>query len=100
MTKKVVKAELKVPNGKLIRVSLSVKEGKLSKVVITGDFFMHPEEVIELLEMKLNGVSADRKSITKAITNFFKEGEVKILGASPEDFVQVIMGALKSTSKI
>ena len=36
----------KVPGGKLLRIKVDY-EDKINTVVITGDFFAHPEECIQ-----------------------------------------------------
>ena len=53
------KAAYKVPNGKLLRVSLDFEGGKIKAIKITGDFFMHPETGVELIESTLAGQEID-----------------------------------------
>ncbi|MBI4177396.1 MAG: hypothetical protein HY516_03435 [Candidatus Aenigmarchaeota archaeon] len=45
----------KVQGGKLLRVKVDF-DGKIDRVQITGDFFAHPEDVIEKIESSLNGL--------------------------------------------
>ena len=45
----ILKGELKVKNGKLIKCTLEIKDGRIKSIKFTGDFFMHPEEKIEEL---------------------------------------------------
>ena len=47
------RALLKVKDGKLVKVQLTRKKGKIQKIRITGDFFLHPEEIIDGLEQAL-----------------------------------------------
>lgn len=89
----VLKAERKVPGGKLIRVALSLRGGRIEKVRITGDFFLHPEESIEDLEKRLEGVEATEASVKRAIEEFF-DGSKTLIGASPTDFLLAIKSAL------
>jgi len=89
-----LKAEYKVPQGKLIRVNYRLENGKISKIKITGDFFLYPEEAIEELENKLNGIKAEELELERVIQDFFKKGYV-LIGATPKDFVTVILKALK-----
>lgn len=91
------KAEHKVEGGKLIKVQLSEKNGKISKVKIMGDFFMHPEELIEELEKSLIGCTLNEPEITKTIKNFIEKNNVTLLGVSPEDFAKCIMKAGESS---
>ncbi|MFX0068561.1 MAG: lipoate protein ligase C-terminal domain-containing protein [Candidatus Hodarchaeota archaeon] len=87
------KAELKVPGGKLIRADISVKDGRIGRIVITGDFFLHPEDVLEQLEEKLLGRNAEK--IEKIIRKFFTESKVVLVGADVKDFEEVILAALE-----
>ncbi|MGH2614401.1 MAG: hypothetical protein ACRDJC_04120, partial [Thermomicrobiales bacterium] len=47
--------EHKTPGGKLIAVEFEVDGGTLRKVVVTGDFFLYPEEALPLLANALEG---------------------------------------------
>ncbi|MBS7657259.1 hypothetical protein KEJ33_04980 [Candidatus Bathyarchaeota archaeon] len=57
------KAQLKVEGGKLIKVQLEIEDKKIKKVKITGDFFLHPEELIDDMEKAVAGASLDEKVI-------------------------------------
>lgn len=87
------RAEYKVKGGKLIKVELRKKDGKIDFIKITGDFFMHPEELIEDLERTLIGCSLNEAEIAETIKNFIKKHEVSLLGAAPEDFAKCIIKA-------
>ena len=58
------RAEYKVKGGKLIRVQLTAKDKKIKKIKITGDFFLHPEEVIEDIERTLEGCILDERNLS------------------------------------
>ncbi|MEM2994741.1 MAG: lipoate protein ligase C-terminal domain-containing protein [Candidatus Bathyarchaeia archaeon] len=88
-----LKAEHKVEGGKLIKVQLSIDNGKIKEIKIMGDFFMHPEEAIENLEKSLVGCAFDKLTITENIKTFIKTNSVTLLGVSPEDFTKCIMKA-------
>ncbi len=87
----ILKGELKVKNGKLIKCTLEIKDGRIKSIKFTGDFFMHPEEKIEELEERLRDIEFDKEKLAKIIFKFFEE--VEIIGASREDFVEVIIKA-------
>jgi lipoate-protein ligase A len=90
----ILKAEYKVPQGKLIRVDYTLENGKISRIKITGDFFLYPEESIEELENRLKGLKIEELELERVIQDFFKKGYV-LIGAEPKDFVTVILKALK-----
>ncbi|HIG95456.1 TPA: lipoate--protein ligase family protein [Candidatus Woesearchaeota archaeon] len=78
----------KVPNGKLLKVFLDVKEGRIDTIKITGDFFVHPEEAIEELEKHLCGVGiADIEQVVHA---FFEQRDVEMVGLTEESLIQVL----------
>ena len=43
------RGEFKTPGGKLIAVEIDVVDGELRNVVVTGDFFLYPEEALPIL---------------------------------------------------
>ena len=89
-----LKGELKVKGGKLIKCSIEVKNKEIKQIKITGDFFMYPEEKIEEMEEMLIGKEIKEDAIKKALDEFFLE--VETFGASKEDFLEVIMMAIKT----
>ncbi len=54
---------------KLIQISLSYEEKnhEIHSIKITGDFFLYPEDSLELLETNLIGVKVDRNILRKKI---------------------------------
>jgi len=84
------KAEYKVAGGKLIRVQLVKKGNKIEKLRITGDFFLHPEELIEDLEKALVGRVLNMSDLDEFIGAFIERRGAALLGASPEDFAKCI----------
>jgi lipoate-protein ligase A len=85
-----------VEGGKLVKVLLSTKDGKIEKVKITGDFFMHPETFIEDLENALHGRPIDEKDLAAFIRYLFEKEKVVLLGASPEDLARCIVKAAET----
>ncbi|WP_309493640.1 lipoate protein ligase C-terminal domain-containing protein [Candidatus Hecatella orcuttiae] len=93
----VCEAEYKVAGGKMIRIRLNVKEGALSSIRITGDFFMHPEEALEKLESSLRGVKVEEaEGLERHIDAFLSENHVTVLGAASRDFAAAILKALRT----
>ena len=85
------KAEYKVKGGKLIKIQLTKKNNKIEKIKVTGDFFLHPEEIIDDLEDYLVGQSISQEILEKRIKNFLEDRKAILLGATPEDFARCIM---------
>lgn len=86
-------AAMKVPGGKMVRVSLDSADSKIRKVVITGDFFLHPEELIQELETQLRGHEIDRSQLTSTIEEFLRRNNATLMGASAADLASVIVSA-------
>ena len=63
--------------GKLIAIELdySQKSMVIRTIKITGDFFLHPEETIEMLEESLVGVKLKKESIKNKIEAILKNSE-------------------------
>jgi lipoate-protein ligase A len=81
----------KVPNGKLIKVTVEHDEGRIIKVQIRGDFFIHPEESIDDLELALKGIEFNRKSATEIVSDFFVGGDIIAFGITPQALVDAMM---------
>ncbi|MFH1132915.1 MAG: hypothetical protein V1735_00325 [Nanoarchaeota archaeon] len=77
----------KVPGGKLVRVD--VAEGK---AVITGDFFLYPEELIKALEACLSPKLGKEELVT-FLDAVLAQGE--LIGCSAEDIAEVYLEALR-----
>jgi len=89
------RAEFKVPGGKLMAAETEAVDGRLVRVKITGDFFMHPEEAIEDLEAAVTGVPTDT-GLEEAVERFFGSRSIDLIGASPADFIRVIRMSLSA----
>jgi lipoate---protein ligase len=77
----------KVPGGKLLRVSVESNEGIIESVRISGDFFAHPEDIIEALESKLKGAGRDevREIVSGTLSN------AKLYGLGGDDIIDAIL---------
>ena len=80
---------LKVVGGKLIRVRLFVEDDKIASIRFTGDFFLYPEEDIDVLEKELVGTPLEDNILLNRLSSFFQSRE--LVGASPEDFMNLIV---------
>lgn len=81
----------KVPNGKLLKVTVEFEEKRIEKVVIKGDFFIHPEESLDELELVLRGVEYERKVISDIVDKYFEKEGLVAFGITPKAVVDTIM---------
>ncbi len=91
-----VKGNLKVSGGKLLSLEFNVVDGKLRNVIISGDFFMIPEDEIRNLEKALEGANAEIDEIAESIRGFFRDREVSVLGFSTDDLILLFKRLLDS----
>lgn len=75
----------KVPGGKLVAVEFAVLDNRLHEVVVTGDFFLYPEEALPVLAFAIEGapVPLDREALTARIASAIPD-DVELVGATPE----------------
>lgn len=86
-----LKGEIKIAGGKFIKCLLRQKDGIITKVTFSGDFFMHPEEKIEELEQSLQNVRLNVGDVQKIVHAAFSDTE--LIGVSPDDFVTLLFKA-------
>jgi len=91
-------ASEKVKGGKLVQVRVDVDEDVVKNVRITGDFFLHPEEVLEEIEESLVGVGVfeQEETILERLKRVIKEREAILVGFSAEGLVRVFKEAVSS----
>jgi len=75
-----VHGEYKVPGGKLVAVDAEVVDGILKDVVVSGDFFLEPDEALTVVSRSLDGLPADSTAsvladaVTAALTAALADG--------------------------
>ena len=86
--------------GKIVKIKLAYnRESQLiHSIRITGDFFVHPEEVIEQLEQGLCGVKLEKEDLKKKIQLVLKNSEV--FGFEIDSLVDVILDTKGDKNKI
>jgi lipoate---protein ligase len=75
--------EYKVPGGKLVAVDLSVTDGRLAEVQVSGDFFLDPDEALPLIDRALGGLSTETavgELAARIDTDLARAGAEGILG--------------------
>jgi len=85
-------AEFKAPKG-VIKVELWLKDNTISRILLSGDFFMYPEDALERLERALVGVKAERKSLLAAVQSFYRSTGAQTPMMGPEHWVEAILRA-------
>lgn len=77
----------KAPGG-LIRADFEARDGRLSGVSISGDFFCYPEDSIAQLESMLEGIA--KTDIHTVLTEFCNRRDIEIPGIEVDDWMKVL----------
>ncbi|MBT1018692.1 lipoate--protein ligase family protein [Canibacter sp. lx-72] len=89
--------EYKTPGGKLTVCDFSVEGGKIGNFQLSGDFFLEPDETLDLINKAVNGLSKNSSitDITDAVTSQLPV-DSHLIGTSPAAIGTVIRRALTS----
>lgn len=92
-------AEYKVPGGKLVVADVTVRDGHLAHVRLSGDFFLEPDDALEAIDRALEGASidADANELIARIREVLAP-ETEMIGLSVPAIATVIRRALSRTS--
>ncbi len=88
--------KLKVPAGKLVIAKVSYSD-KIERVQILGDFFIHPEESLALIENMLVGsmINSTKEEISARIAGLAGREHIEMIGVTPDAMAQAITMAIK-----
>ena len=82
MGPRVIRAERKVPGGKLVQMAA----GSDGAIQLTGDFFLYPEDGLAGLEAFLSSLSA----AAGPIREYMERSGMRMLGLRPEDLADLL----------
>ena len=83
-----IEKRLKVPGGKLLVVKAEAKGGKVVKVFIEGDFFLHPEDKLELIEKALPNTAIG--IMPEVLKNIIQENNIELTGITVEAICELM----------
>ena len=77
--------EYKTPGGKLVVADFDVRGDRFCDVVVSGDFFLYPEEALDAIVSAVEGldVTSGESEIARAVETSMPDG-TEMLGFSPE----------------
>lgn len=89
-------AKQKVKEGKVVKVEIDYNT-VIKDVRITGDFFLHPEDILEEIEDCIIGLdkTVSEEDIVSGIQRATAGKYVQMIGISPESIALLIREALK-----
>lgn len=90
-------AQLKVKGGKLLRLSLELDRGVVTRARLTGDFFIHPEEGIVPLEKALTELPEDTEPevVRGRLEDVVREEGLQVIGFEPADLAALFREAMR-----
>jgi hypothetical protein len=86
----------KVKEGKIVKVEAEF-DNVITKLKISGDFFLHPEDVLDDIEESMLDLKRDVSfdTLVLKIHDIIKNYDAQMIGISPESLASVIKEALK-----
>ena len=85
----------------MIAVEFDVVDGELRNVVVTGDFFLYPEEALSVLAGALEHTPAslDEASYAARIRSAL-DSRAELVGSSPEALAEAVVRALRDRAAL
>ncbi|MBU4266017.1 MAG: hypothetical protein KKE96_02175 [Candidatus Altiarchaeota archaeon] len=83
----------------IIRVATYLEGDSIRAIGITGDFMQVNDIDFTGLEKALSGVNAERGAIEETVNKYFSENGVQLIGATADDFIEAILGAVEEFKK-
>ena len=77
---------------KLLRIMLEYDEieNSINRIIISGDFFLYPEEALEILEADLIGKKLERETLKQEIDNCLEN--IEVYGFNSTSLTEAILG--------
>jgi lipoate-protein ligase A len=90
-----VHAKYKVPGGKLVTVDLEVDNDTIVRAHLSGDFFLEPDDLLEVMNRSLEGlpITASHQDITVAVTSRLP-ADATMMGVNAAGVATVVRRAL------
>ncbi len=88
--------EEKVPGGKLVRLTRNAH----GRVVLSGDFFIYPEEGIRPLEDSLSGLTGGEpvEAVEAALFTVVRDNRLELIGLDVPVIAKLFKGAIRVES--
>ena len=92
--------EYKMPGGKLVIVDFEIEDDRLRGVVLSGDFFLYPDDVLDDMTAALESlpVSLSEAGIAGEVTAAIPAG-ASLMGVSPEGIAIAVRRALQEAGQ-
>jgi len=84
---------------KLVRITAETMADRILNIMISGDFFIVPEDTVPKLEAALRGAELNRSELETIVRDFVVENRVQMAGLEPGELVNAIMRLREHTEK-
>ncbi len=78
----------KIKGGKLLRVEFEKQEEVITKIKITGDFFIYPEDAIEKIENIIRNSHTDE--LEQKLDTYIQKSKIELIGFTVYDVVKLL----------
>uniref|UniRef100_A0A7J3ZLV5 Lipoate--protein ligase n=1 Tax=Fervidicoccus fontis TaxID=683846 RepID=A0A7J3ZLV5_9CREN len=85
--------------GKMVRVCVAVENDEVLDVLLTGDFFVEPEEGYDILLEEARRILLERRSLEELARRLEKvliENDIRLYGIAVDDVIEALQRALAS----
>jgi lipoate-protein ligase A len=76
----------RIPGGKTLKIDISIRDNIVEDIIISGDFFAYPEEMVDELESAIRG---HKLSDIIDIVESYRD-RIVFLGVSIDDIINVL----------
>lgn len=83
----------KIAGGPFMRAVVLKEKNRIKDLLITGAIQCQPIEIIDRLEDSVRGCTIDERIVFEKVRSILDQSQVKVMGAGPDDFVDLIMSA-------
>ena len=90
------RASEKITGGKLVRLQLEYTS-LINKAIITGDFFLHPEDKLECIEQCLRNLplTLSEEEFQKQIEKTVQQENILMVGITPDAIARLVKKAIQ-----
>ncbi|MEM4528515.1 MAG: hypothetical protein QXS23_04925 [Desulfurococcaceae archaeon] len=88
--------EKKHPGGKLIKICIKLSGDVVKGVLLTGDFFLEPEEEFERLKTILLDMDTSLNNVVDAVINAISQCKLRFYGIDISDIREAVEKAVEA----
>ena len=92
-------AKYKVPGGKLVTIDIDVENDTITRAHLSGDFFLDPDDLLELMNAAITGlpITSSHQDIAQTISSALP-ADATLVGINPAAVATVIRRALSGAT--